>query len=170
MPDITDEHCKTAKFKNGHIAYLCFKCEVFPKPCCFYSWVYIYFLILVSSQSTVRRQCVVGFALRTGRALWSSNMAAVDFGDAELFDQFEEKAPTHIRMIDEGDEEEGESSDRLRGLRHTLEVCEETVERLKAENILIVFHPVSVLAFVFGWNIYCLTALLACWIWLYHCI
>ncbi|XP_056103339.1 zinc finger CCHC domain-containing protein 8-like isoform X1 [Rhinichthys klamathensis goyatoka] len=61
-------------------------------------------------------------------------MAAVDFGDVELFEQFEEKAPTHIRIIDEGDEEEGESSDRLRGLRQTLEVCEETVERLKAEN------------------------------------
>lgn len=77
-------------------------------------------------------------------------MAAVDFGDAELFEQFDEKAPTHIRIIDEGDEEEGESSDRLRGLRQTLEVCEETVERLKAENILIVLHPLSVLAFGFG--------------------
>lgn len=98
--------------------------------------MYIYFLILVSSQSTVKRQRVVGFALRTGRALWSSNMAAVDFGDSELFDQFEEKAPAHIRMIDEGDDEEGESSDRLRELRQTLEVCEETIERLNAENIL----------------------------------
>ncbi|XP_051748754.1 zinc finger CCHC domain-containing protein 8 [Ctenopharyngodon idella] len=61
-------------------------------------------------------------------------MAAVDFGDSELFDQFEEKAPAHIRMIDEGDDEEGESSDRLRELRQTLEVCEETIERLNAEN------------------------------------
>lgn len=51
-----------------------------------------------------------------------------------MFEQFEENAPTHIRMIDEGDEEEGESSDRLRGLRQTLEVCEETIERLNAEN------------------------------------
>lgn len=104
----------------------------------------IYFLILVSSQSTVTRQRVVGFALRTGRVLWSSNMAAVDFGDSELFDQFEEKAPAHNRLTDEGDDEEGESSDRLRELRQTLEVCEETIERLNAENIL---HPVSALAF-----------------------
>ncbi|XP_067293807.1 zinc finger CCHC domain-containing protein 8 isoform X2 [Pseudorasbora parva] len=61
-------------------------------------------------------------------------MAAVEFGDAELFEQFEEKAPTHIRLIDEDEEEEGESSERLRGLRQTLEVCEETIERLNAEN------------------------------------
>lgn len=71
-------------------------------------------------------------------------MAAVDFGDSELFDQFEEKAPAHNRLTDEGDDEEGESSDRLRELRQTLEVCEETIERLNAENIL---HPVSALAF-----------------------
>uniref|UniRef100_A0A671SNY1 Zinc finger CCHC domain-containing protein 8-like n=1 Tax=Sinocyclocheilus anshuiensis TaxID=1608454 RepID=A0A671SNY1_9TELE len=73
----------------------------------------------------------------THRALWSSNMAAVEFGDSELFDQFEEKAPERDRIIEEVDDEESESSDRLRELRQTLEVCEDTIERLNAENILI---------------------------------
>ncbi|XP_058631171.1 zinc finger CCHC domain-containing protein 8 isoform X1 [Onychostoma macrolepis] len=61
-------------------------------------------------------------------------MAAVEFGDSELFDQFEEKAPERNRVIDEVDNEESESSDRLRELRQTLEVCEDTIERLNAEN------------------------------------
>uniref|UniRef100_A0A673GHN6 Zinc finger CCHC domain-containing protein 8-like n=1 Tax=Sinocyclocheilus rhinocerous TaxID=307959 RepID=A0A673GHN6_9TELE len=64
-------------------------------------------------------------------------MAAVEFGDSELFDQFEEKAPERDRIIEEVDDEESESSDRLRELRQTLEVCEDTIERLNAENILI---------------------------------
>lgn len=72
-------------------------------------------------------------------------MAAVEFGDSELFDQFEEKAPERDRIIDEVNDEESESSDRLRELRQTLEVCEDTIERLNAENILTAYHPVSVL-------------------------
>uniref|UniRef100_A0A9J7ZV32 Zinc finger, CCHC domain containing 8 n=1 Tax=Cyprinus carpio carpio TaxID=630221 RepID=A0A9J7ZV32_CYPCA len=62
-------------------------------------------------------------------------MATVEFGDSELFDQFEENAPERDRIIEEvADEEESESSDRLRDLRQTLEVCEDTIERLNAEN------------------------------------
>ncbi|RXN06993.1 zinc finger CCHC domain-containing 8-like protein [Labeo rohita] len=64
-------------------------------------------------------------------------MAAVEFGDSELFEQFEEKAPKLGHITDEAeDDEEGESSARLRELRHTLQECEETIERLNAENIL----------------------------------
>ncbi|XP_073806479.1 zinc finger CCHC domain-containing protein 8 isoform X1 [Danio rerio] len=59
-------------------------------------------------------------------------MAAVEFGDTELFEQFEDKASA--RITDEGGEEEGESSDRLQGLRQTLGECEETIGRLNAEN------------------------------------
>ncbi|XP_059405748.1 zinc finger CCHC domain-containing protein 8-like [Carassius carassius] len=61
-------------------------------------------------------------------------MAAVEFGDSELFDQFEENAPERDRMIEEVVDEESVSSDRLRELRQTLEVCEDTIERLNAEN------------------------------------
>ncbi|XP_050966468.1 zinc finger CCHC domain-containing protein 8 isoform X2 [Labeo rohita] len=62
-------------------------------------------------------------------------MAAVEFGDSELFEQFEEKAPELGHITDEAeDDEEGESSARLRELRHTLQECEETIERLNAEN------------------------------------
>ncbi|XP_051951427.1 zinc finger CCHC domain-containing protein 8-like, partial [Xyrauchen texanus] len=59
-------------------------------------------------------------------------MATVDFGDSELFEQFEEKVPVakHIRMTH--DEEEG--SDQLRELRQSLEECEERIQRLNAEN------------------------------------
>lgn len=70
-------------------------------------------------------------------------MATVEFGDSELFDQFEENAPERDRIIEEVADEESESSDRLRDLRQTLEVCEDTIERLNAENILIAYHPVS---------------------------
>ncbi|XP_042581018.1 zinc finger CCHC domain-containing protein 8-like [Cyprinus carpio] len=61
-------------------------------------------------------------------------MATVEFGDSELFDQFEENAPERDRIIEEVADEESESSDRLRDLRQTLEVCEDTIERLNAEN------------------------------------
>ncbi|KAG2470492.1 zinc finger CCHC domain-containing protein 8 [Polypterus senegalus] len=58
-------------------------------------------------------------------------MAEVDFGDAELFDQFDEEAPaslpTHIRFEDEGDDE-------VQALREKLEEYEETVRLLKEEN------------------------------------
>lgn len=72
-------------------------------------------------------------------------MAVVEFGVSELFDQFEENAPERDRIIDEVDDEESERSGRLRELRQTLQVCEDTIERLNAENILRAYHPVSVL-------------------------
>ncbi len=72
-------------------------------------------------------------------------MAVVEFGVSELFDQFEENAPERDRNKDEVDDEESGSSGRLRELRQTLEVCEDTIERLNAENILRAYHPVSVL-------------------------
>ncbi|XP_057213841.1 zinc finger CCHC domain-containing protein 8 [Triplophysa rosa] len=55
-------------------------------------------------------------------------MAEVDFGDTELFDQFE-KAPVvkHIRFSDVDEEESDEVRDRL-------VACEATIERLNAEN------------------------------------
>ncbi|XP_056314752.1 zinc finger CCHC domain-containing protein 8 isoform X2 [Danio aesculapii] len=59
-------------------------------------------------------------------------MAAVEFGDTELFEQFEDKASA--RITDEGEDEEGEGSDRLHELRQTLGECEETIGRLNAEN------------------------------------
>ncbi|XP_073696059.1 zinc finger CCHC domain-containing protein 8 isoform X2 [Garra rufa] len=61
-------------------------------------------------------------------------MAAVDFGDSELFEQFEENAPEQVKIPDEADDEESESSDRLKELRQTIEECEETIEKLNAEN------------------------------------
>ncbi|XP_043094552.1 zinc finger CCHC domain-containing protein 8 isoform X2 [Puntigrus tetrazona] len=61
-------------------------------------------------------------------------MAAVEFGDSELFDQFEENAPERDRVVHEVGDGEGESSGRLRELRRTLEACEDTIERLNAEN------------------------------------
>lgn len=54
----------------------------------------------------------------------------VDFGDIELFEQFEtEKTPLvkHIRFTD--DEEAPDLRDRI-------EECEETINQLKVENIL----------------------------------
>ncbi|KAI4889404.1 hypothetical protein NFI96_034087 [Prochilodus magdalenae] len=58
----------------------------------------------------------------------------VDFGDSELFEQLEADPPVpkHIRFTDD----EEESTDGLRELRERLEECEETIDRLKAENIL----------------------------------
>ncbi|KAK1156408.1 zinc finger CCHC domain-containing protein 8-like [Acipenser oxyrinchus oxyrinchus] len=60
-------------------------------------------------------------------------MAEVDFGGSELFQQLDEDKPaaTHIRF-----EDARESEDERRGLRERLEECEETVARLKEENIL----------------------------------
>lgn len=58
----------------------------------------------------------------------------VDFGDSELFEQLDADPPVprHIRFTDE---EEGDP-DGVRDLKERLEECEETVDRLKAENIL----------------------------------
>lgn len=60
-------------------------------------------------------------------------MAEVDFGCSELFQQLDEDKPaaTHIRF-----EDARESEDESQGLRERLEECEETVARLKEENIL----------------------------------
>ncbi|XP_051545190.1 zinc finger CCHC domain-containing protein 8-like [Myxocyprinus asiaticus] len=60
-------------------------------------------------------------------------MAAVDFGDTELFEQFEEKVPVakHIRMTHNDDDDDEEGSDQL---RQSLEECEERIQRLNAEN------------------------------------
>lgn len=59
-------------------------------------------------------------------------MAEVDFGDTELFEQFE-NAPVvkHIRFSDVDEEESEEVHDRL-------VACEATIERLNAENILVI--------------------------------
>ncbi|XP_072521019.1 zinc finger CCHC domain-containing protein 8 [Salminus brasiliensis] len=56
----------------------------------------------------------------------------VDFGDSELFEQLDADPPVpkHIRFTDDEDE----APDALRELRERLEECEETVDRLKAEN------------------------------------
>ncbi|KAM9446383.1 zinc finger CCHC domain-containing protein 8 isoform 3-T3 [Clarias gariepinus] len=55
----------------------------------------------------------------------------VDFGDSELFEQFEADAPvaTHIRFTEEDDEEDGAAD-----LHERLEEREDAVRRLKAEN------------------------------------
>lgn len=64
-------------------------------------------------------------------SLWSLNMAEFDFGDTELFDQFE-KAPVakHIRFSDVDEEPSDKVHERL-------VACEATIDRLNAENILI---------------------------------
>lgn len=62
-------------------------------------------------------------------------MDEVDFGDSELFQQLEDSAPPvsrHIRFTeDEGEDEEANE------LRSRLEECEDTIERLSEENILV---------------------------------
>ncbi|XP_066509986.1 zinc finger CCHC domain-containing protein 8-like [Hoplias malabaricus] len=56
----------------------------------------------------------------------------VDFGDSELFEQLDADPPLHkhIRFTDEDEE----AADNLRELNDRLEECEETIDRLKAEN------------------------------------
>lgn len=56
----------------------------------------------------------------------------VDFGDSELFEQFEADAPLakHIRFAAADDDDEAPD------LQERIEVCEETITRLKTENIL----------------------------------
>nr|DBA23192.1 TPA: hypothetical protein GDO54_014130 [Pyxicephalus adspersus] len=61
-------------------------------------------------------------------------MAEVDFGDSELFEQLDGDVapkPIHIRF-DEAEDSELESG----GLQEQLARCEETIEQLRAENIL----------------------------------
>nr|XP_004611089.1 unnamed protein product [Sorex araneus] len=65
--------------------------------------------------------------------------AEVDFGDLELFEAFDppEEAipkPAHTRFKDDDDVEEDENGVEDAGLRERLRQCEETVERLRAEN------------------------------------
>uniref|UniRef100_A0A286XP26 Zinc finger CCHC domain-containing protein 8 n=1 Tax=Cavia porcellus TaxID=10141 RepID=A0A286XP26_CAVPO len=73
--------------------------------------------------------------------------AEVDFGDLELFEAFdppEESTPkpVHTRFKDDGDEEDEEEEEEDENgcgdaeLRERLRRCEETVEQLRAENIL----------------------------------
>ncbi|EHB01460.1 Zinc finger CCHC domain-containing protein 8 [Heterocephalus glaber] len=68
--------------------------------------------------------------------------AEVDFGDLELFEAFdppEESTPkpVHTRFKDDdGDEEEEENGGGDAELRERLRQCEETLEQLRAENIL----------------------------------
>ncbi|MCJ8746738.1 hypothetical protein PDJAM_G00145030 [Pangasius djambal] len=54
----------------------------------------------------------------------------VDFGDSELFEQFEADAPLakHLRFTEDAEE--------TPALRERIEECEETITRLKTENIL----------------------------------
>uniref|UniRef100_A0A3Q4HP87 Zinc finger CCHC domain-containing protein 8 n=1 Tax=Neolamprologus brichardi TaxID=32507 RepID=A0A3Q4HP87_NEOBR len=64
-----------------------------------------------------------------------SGMAEVDFGDSELFQQLDESAPPvtkHIRFTDD-DEEQNERSE----LRSRLEECDDYIQRLTEENILV---------------------------------
>lgn len=61
-------------------------------------------------------------------------MAEVDFGDSELFEQLDDSAPlapTHIRFSDDG-EDQGEIGE----LRSRLEECDDNIQRLREENIL----------------------------------
>ncbi len=62
-------------------------------------------------------------------------MAEVDFGDSELFQQLDDSAPpvaAHIRFTD--DEEDQEETAQLRS---RLEECNEYIQRLTEENILV---------------------------------
>ncbi|XP_040012205.1 zinc finger CCHC domain-containing protein 8 isoform X2 [Xiphias gladius] len=62
-------------------------------------------------------------------------MAEVDFGDSELFQQLNDSAPpvpTHIRFTD--DEEDQEETSQLRS---RLEECDDYIQRLTEENILV---------------------------------
>lgn len=70
-------------------------------------------------------------------------MAEVDFGDSELFEQLDESTPptvpTHIRFTCNDEEEQEETSQ----LSSRLEECDDHIQRLTEENILV---PVCVLA------------------------
>lgn len=67
--------------------------------------------------------------------------AEVDFGDLELFEAFDhpEEAlpkPVHTRFKDGDGDEEDENGVGDAGPRERLRQCEETIEQLRAENIL----------------------------------
>lgn len=62
-------------------------------------------------------------------------MADVDFGDSELFEQLDDSAPRvpkHIRFSN--DEEDQEETSQLRS---RLEECDDYIQRLIEENILV---------------------------------
>lgn len=64
-------------------------------------------------------------------------MAEVDFGDTELFQQLDDSAPpvpTHIRFTDDDEEEEQEETEQLRS---RLEECDDLIQRLTEDNILV---------------------------------
>ncbi|MBZ3891468.1 Zinc finger CCHC domain-containing protein 8 [Sciurus carolinensis] len=67
--------------------------------------------------------------------------AEVDFGDLELFEAFDPPEesipkPVHTRFKDEDGDREDESGVGDAALRERLRQCEETIEQLRAENIL----------------------------------
>lgn len=62
-------------------------------------------------------------------------MAEVDFGDSELFEQLDDSAPRvskHIRFTD--DEEDPEE---ISHLKNRLQECDDYIQRLIEENILV---------------------------------
>ncbi|KAG7490297.1 zinc finger CCHC domain-containing protein 8 isoform X1 [Solea senegalensis] len=66
-------------------------------------------------------------------------MAEVDFGDNELFEQLDEFVPqvsTHIRFKDVEEEEE-EDREEAKHFRGRMEECEDHIQRLTEENILL---------------------------------
>uniref|UniRef100_A0A452TFD2 Zinc finger CCHC domain-containing protein 8 n=3 Tax=Ursus maritimus TaxID=29073 RepID=A0A452TFD2_URSMA len=67
--------------------------------------------------------------------------AEVDFGDLELFEAFDHPEesipkPVHTRFKDDDGDEEDENGAGDAELRERLRECEETIEQLRAENIL----------------------------------
>lgn len=67
--------------------------------------------------------------------------AEVDFGDLELFEAFDHPEesipkPVHTRFKDDDGDEEDENGAGDAELRERLRQCEETIEQLRAENIL----------------------------------
>ncbi|XP_053466272.1 zinc finger CCHC domain-containing protein 8 isoform X3 [Ictalurus furcatus] len=86
------------------------------------------------SQSALSRAFVLPFDFM-GLNTELTNME-VDFGDSELFEQFEADAPLakHIRFTDDDDHGEEEEEEEAPDLRDRIEACEETITRLKTEN------------------------------------
>lgn len=72
--------------------------------------------------------------------------AEVDFGDLELFEAFDHAEesipkPVHTRFKEDDGDEEDENGVGDAELRERLRQCEETVEQLRAENILPLAGP-----------------------------
>lgn len=62
-------------------------------------------------------------------------MAEVDFGDSELFEQLDDSAPRVSKHIRFTDDEEGH--EEISHLRNRLEECDDYIQRLIEENILV---------------------------------